>query len=269
MNDRSQPLGDPLISGSLSEWFATSFATVRRSLVPLVVIQLVVFVPVAVIVGLLGGLGAFGEAEPLAPSFGFDYVLATESATVRLLSAVLGTLGLAASVFVIVRDAAGRAWTAGDALGFAGRRFLPMIGWIVLSVVLTAIGYVLLILPGIYLTVVFGGTLIGVLTIERGGLGRTFQLVNPRFFGTLGRLLLLAVLSFLYSVVAMLVAASPGLFFSSGEGLSTVVALLTNLLTIPLIVFTTAALVVLYGELRADLEPGTTTGTFAEEIDRR
>ncbi|MEU6699366.1 hypothetical protein [Pseudonocardia sp. NPDC046786] len=42
-----------------------------------------------------------------------------------------------------------------------------------------------------------------------------------------------------------------------------------NLLTIPLVVFTTAALVVLYGELRSRLEPGTGTAAFADELDRR
>lgn len=266
MDVRSQQ--DPLVSGSIGEWLAAARAAVRRSLVPLVLIQLAVFVPVAVIVGLLGGLGAFGDAEALAPDYGFGYVLQTESLTVRLISVVLGTLGLAASVFVIVRDAAGRAWTPGEAFGFAGRRFLPLIGWILLSSVLTVVGYVLLILPGIYLTVVFGGALLGVVTIERGGLGRTFRLVNPRFLGVLGRLLLLAVLSFVYSLVAAAVSALPGLLVG-GDAPAVVGALLMNLLTIPLVVFTTAALVVLYGELRSRLEPGTGTATFADELDRR
>ncbi|MEQ3549810.1 hypothetical protein WIS52_04955 [Pseudonocardia nematodicida] len=263
-----QDAEDPLVSGGFSDWLGKSIAVVRRSLVPLVVIQLCVFVPVAVVVGLLGGLGAFEDAEALAPRFGFEYSLATESAGVRLASIVFGALGLAASVFVVVRDAAGRAWSPGDVLGFAGRRFLPLIGWIVLSAILTVIGFLALVLPGIYLTVVFAGALTGAVVVERAGIGRAFALVNPRFFGVLGRLLALFLLSAAYSVVATLVGSVPALGAVPGDPALIVSQLLINLLLIPLTVFALAAAVVLYGELRARLEPGAGTTTFADELDR-
>ncbi|ANY09519.1 hypothetical protein [Pseudonocardia sp. HH130630-07] len=263
------PPDDPLVARDLGAWFGRSVAVTRRSLVPLTVIQLLVFVPVALVVGVLGGLGVFDGAEALAPGYGFDYALSTDVGLVRVVSAVLGTLGLTASVFVIVRDAAGVRWTPGEVLGFAGRRFLPLLGWTVLSAVLTVIGYVLLVLPGVYLTIVFGGALLGVVAVERSGLGRTFTLVNQRFLGTVGRLLTLFVITVGYGVAAVLLGGLFSLGSSPGDPELVVSQLVINLLTIPLVVFTTSALVVLYCGLRADEAPGTGTRTFLAEIDRR
>lgn len=261
------PADEPDAVLSVASWLRHSSAVARRSFLPLLCIQLAVFVPVAVIVAILG-VGTTSFALPPGFRF-FFYQLDTDVAWVRLVAAGLGTLGLVASVFVIVRDMAGRSWSTGELVGFTGRRFVPLLLWIIVTGVLTALGFVLLILPGIYLLVVFSGALLGVVTIERGGLRRTFDLVHPVFLAVLGRLLLLGVLRFVYTLVVFVIAAAPTWGAYPGDPVMTVSQLLFTLLSIPIAIFTISALVVLYRQLRARGDDHVDAATLADELDRR
>ncbi|OLM18596.1 DedA protein [Pseudonocardia sp. Ae707_Ps1] len=268
MADQTAPAsaGDPLVAGSVGEWLRQSRATTRRSLIPLVVIQLLVFVPAAAVAAATGTLGHFPDSSP-APRFGFAYPLQLDSGPYQVVAALLGAVGLAASVFVIVRDAAGRPWTVREVLVHLARRALPLIGWLVVAAICTAIGYLLLVVPGIYLSIVFTATLLGVVTIERGGLSRTFSLVNPQFLGVLGRLLLLLLISVAYGLGTVVVGGGIGWGAYPGDGRMVVSQLVVGLLTIPLISFWIAATTTLYAHLRAAHRPGISTPDLADELD--
>jgi hypothetical protein len=177
--------------------------------------------------------------------------------------AVVGAYALAASVFIAVTQANGEPANLGSALSFAARRVLPLIGWGIVAVLLFCLGMVLLILPGLYLAVVFAASLTGVVVIERRGIGRCFKLVNNRFGPTLGRMLL----AFL---AALVVIGIPSFFAASLGPDSLIGAIVQALLGIVSGIVAVGVYVVTYAELRFhDREaPGALTSALAAELRR-
>jgi len=146
-------------------------------------------------------------------------------------------------------------------LSFAAGRALPLLGWGLLAALMVAAGFVLLFLPGLYLLVVFGAALAGVVVIERQGIGRTFALVNRRFWPTAGRLLLALLAAVVYDGIAGFVAgalSTPG---------TVVHMLLTAVLTLPVTLASVGVAVVTYAELRHHENPSVTSGTLAAEME--
>jgi hypothetical protein len=102
-----------------------------------------------------------------------------------------------------------------QSLGFASDHLGPLIVLALLSGVLLALGYFLLVIPGIYLTVVWS-VAVPVLVFERIGpvatLNRSPQLVSGRWWATFAVLLvgilLIVVLSFVIGVILSAVASS-------------------------------------------------------------
>jgi hypothetical protein len=125
---------------------------------------------------------------------------------------------------------------------------------------LAALGFVLVILPGVYLMIVFT-TLAGVVVVERAGIRRCFTLVNPRFLPTAGRILLTTLAGIVY--VAIVFALTGG-YSPSG---SVIVAIVREILLIPAGVVAAAVVVVTYAELRFH-ERGGNTDTLVAELSR-
>ncbi|MFP5021439.1 hypothetical protein [Pseudonocardia phyllosphaerae] len=256
---------DPLVPFSFGDWASKIVGTVGRSWKTLAIIQLCALLPVAIIsaiaVLVAGGPTSY-DNDALAPSFGFQYAVGAGGFVLFVVAIVLGALAQAASVFVIVRDAAGRPWSRDQVIAFARNRALPIIGWTILSAIIVGIGFVLLVIPGIYLSVVVGGALTGVVVVERAGIGRCFRLVNPRWFPVFGRLLVLVVLGGIYGIITSLIAGGVGY---AAPALGQIVY---NLLMIPAAVVGTAASIVTYAECRFHEHNPVHTPVLADEIDR-
>lgn len=251
---------DPLVPTSLSEWASRVVAVVARSWQPLLVIQLVAALPGLLLGGLLG-MAAPDPATGAAPT---PEMLGLSAVGVvgGLVALVFSLFAQGASVYVVVRNAVGRPVRAGEALSFAGGRALPLLGWSLLAGLLVALGFVALVLPGIYLAAVFTAALTGVIMIERKGIGRTFQLVNPRFLATFGRLALAFLAAIAYVVVVGLVLA----FLAAPDSLAFTV--LNAVLTLPVSLAAVGVGVVTYAELRRKENPAVTAYVLANEMER-
>jgi hypothetical protein len=124
------------------------------------------------------------------------------------------------------------------------------------------IGFVLLVIPGIYLLVVFGASLTGVIMFERAGIGRTFGLVNPAFGQTLGRLASFLLVAVVYGAIVNAIAAA----LAGPEGFT--YDLLGNLLALPVSFASVGVAVVTYASLRNRENPAVTTPALAADLDR-
>ena len=260
---------DPLVPGDFSGWFQKTIGVVQRSWRQLGIIQLVLAVLAAiygaVTVTMTASMEEFSaqlEAGQPAPPDAMSTVFSFLG-TVLIGMVVLGVvtaLLVSASMFVVIRDAAGQPASLGDALRFGGSRLLATIGWGILSFIMIMVGTLLLIIPGIYLSVVISATLVGVIVVERGGIGRCFALVNPRFWPTTGRLVVLWVMYAVYYGITYSIS------LAFGGPASATHAIVQAILTIPIGVLVTAAIVVTYAELRFREHPGVTTQSLDAEM---
>jgi hypothetical protein len=247
------PLDDPLVPADLRGWADRVVGVARRSLVPLLTIQV--------------GVGAVGVAislaiTPLLPEPGAEPDGAGSLIVVlaMLVSVVVGILAQAGSIYVAIRDAAGRPTTASEGLRFAGQIAPILIPWGVAAVTLTLVGSVLVV-PGLYLGIVFGATLIGVLSVERMPILRCFELVNRRLWPTVGRMLLAAAAAVAYWKLSSYVVSA----LSSPQSLAEVA--LQAAMSIPLGIGTVAVATVTYAELRFVESHRVMTPQLAQEIE--
>jgi hypothetical protein len=246
---------DPLVAASFSDWWTKVIGVLTRSWQPLLIIQLATVVPgmliAAVVTATAGG-------DPATVSAGAAFI----SLIGGLILFVVALLAQGASVYVVGKQASGQEVGAGPALNFAAGRALPLLGWGLLAGLLVMLGLVALVIPGLYLLVVFAGSLTGVIMFERAGIGRTFALVNPAFGQTLGRLLTFLLAALVYSaVIGSVVGALVGT-----EGFAA--SLLSNILTLPVTFASVGVGVVTYATLRNRENPAVTTPVLAAELDR-
>jgi hypothetical protein len=248
------PLSDPLVPPDLRGWIERVIAVVRRSLVPLLIIQLGVAAVSALVSFTLGPT----LAAPEDPN-SFDSTLVLLGVMIAIAVSVFAQ---GASVYVAIQDAAGREATAGEALRFATMRAPALIGWGLAAGLLTLFGFLMLIVPGLYLAIVFGAALAGVVTVERAGIARCFELVNARFWPTLGRMALAVAGGGAYTIVAGFVVSalsSPGSFNE---------AVLRAVVDVPLGMVFVGVAVVTYAELRFHERGEVFTATLAAELAR-
>jgi len=236
----------------LRGWVERVCEVVRRSLVPLLLVQ-----------GCVAAVGAvLAYALPPPP----DGVppgdpRATLAALGLSIGLAVGVLAQGTSVYVAIQDAAGRPPTVRQALRFAAERAPALVGWGMVAALLTMLGCVLLIVPGLYLAVVFGASLAGVVTVERGTPARCFELVNARFWPTAGRMALAVAAGAAYTVVSGYVVralSTPGSFDE---------AVLRAVAGVPLGMAAVGVAVVTYAELRFHERGEVFTGTLAAELD--
>jgi hypothetical protein len=225
-----------------------------RSWQPLLVIQIATVVPGMIVAAIVAGAAA---SQSTAVSIGGALL----GLVGGLIVFVVALLAQAASVYVVGKQASGEEVGAGPALSFAAGRALPLLGWGILAAILIGVGFILLVIPGIYLIVVFAASLTGVIMFERAGIGRTFSLVNPAFGQTLGRLLSFALAALVYSAILGMIV---GVIFREGF----VGGLVYNVLTLPVTFASVGVAVVTYASLRHRENPEVTTRTLAAELDR-
>ncbi|HEY9417651.1 MAG TPA: hypothetical protein VIQ30_23070 [Pseudonocardia sp.] len=247
------PLDDPLIPVDMRGWAERVVGVARRSLVPLLTIQV--------------GVGAFGLAvsvaiTPLMPNAGAEPSGAASIVAVLglMAAAVLGILSQSGSTYVAIRDADGHPATAGEGMRFAVRLAPILVPSGIAAGALTMIGF-LFVVPGLYFAVVFGATLIGVLTVERKSVVRCFALVNRRLWPTAGRMVVALTVAGLYSVVSSFVVHA----LSSPQSIAQ--AALQAAMAIPLGIGAVGVTTVTYAELRFVESPQVTTPQLAREIE--
>ena len=143
----------------------------------------------------------------------------------------------------------------GDSLAYALRRFIPLMVAYVVIVIITIPGFILLIIPGIWLSVKLCMAFPAVI-FERAGpfrsIGRSWKLTADnwwRVFGTLVVVFLIAmVVNFaLGAVLGIVAAGSDSISEVAFAVLNTVITLLTYMLTYPL---WAAVMTVIYYDLR-------------------
>lgn len=270
------PHNDPLVPPDFGGWFNRVFGVFRRSWKPLLILQVM-----AVAVGALVGVAQFlvvpdrarlgaeiGQAPATGPAIAV-YLVGL------VISLVANAFIASASVVAVVRDAVGHPTGALAALRLGTSRAFPLLGWCVvgglmmavtlgITAVIPLIGPILFLAVLLYLGVVFGASLLGVVVIERGTLGRCFALVGRRFWPTVGRLVLLGLIAAVYALVAVIV---PVLLAVSGTTpvLSVILAVI---LLLPLWTLVPAVGVVTYSELRFREDGVTSTASLAAEMSR-
>jgi len=251
---QAAPLSDPLVPPDLRGWFERVIGVVRRSMIPLLIIQLGVAVISAVV--------SFALSPALAadpdPS-GFDSMLLLLGV---MIAVAVGVVAQGASVYVAIRDAAGHQPTAEETMRFAAARAPALIGWGLAAFLLIVFGFLMLIAPGLYLALVFGAALAGVVTVERAGIPRCFELVNARFWPTLARMVLAVAVGLCYTLIAGFVVGALSTPDSFNE------ALLRALAEVPLGMATVGVAVVTYAELRFYERGDVFTSTLAAELVR-
>src|SRR5437763_527105 len=98
--------------------------------------------------------GGVGAVPGRLPSGGMSTALSIGAALLGLVGIVIvfvvALLAQAASIYVVAKQASGEVVGAGPALTFAAGRALPLLGWSILAGILVIIGFVLLVLPGLY-----------------------------------------------------------------------------------------------------------------------
>lgn len=255
------PPGDPLVPADLGGWFERIAGVVRRSFGTLIQIHLGLAL-VSILVGLT--LGPPFDGAPINPRTFETGELAGLLGGMAIGFAVLfvaTAFAVGASVFVVVRDAAGQPASVGEALGFAVGRALPLIGWGLLAALAIGAGTLLLVLPGLYLAVVLLSTLYGVVVIERRGIDRCFTLVHNRFGPTVGRMALVFLAGLVVFGVVSVVAAGLGQGSLAALVVQAVINAGTGVVAIGVYVVT-------YAELRFREHPGVSTPSLAAELNR-
>jgi hypothetical protein len=192
-------------------------------------------------------------------------IVANESAVLMiglalmLLSSILGPVATGASIAIVAGSFTGHRATLGDALGIAFRRLFPLLGYAIVVGLLTGIGMMLLLVPGlIVMTIYFVGNCAVVL--ENAGVGRAMSrsadLTRGRRWNVFAMTLVVGVLA--YGVPTMVVGVLFGVT-SAVEGEFTqsagfVPPLVQWLVGVIAALFLIVAPIVIYFSLRAERE---------------
>lgn len=260
-----RPPPDPIVATDFEEWFGRMFGVAKRSFGWLVALNTIVAIPTGFYVYYFARLGlrlrsaqdSNGKIEHLP-----HVADVLGPAAVAICIAVLvGVIVQPMSLWIAVSQAAGRRVDPAVALRFAVRRALPLLGWQLVAGLMVAVGFVLLAVPGIYLLVVVLPTIAPVVVIERGGIGRCFALIRRRWWATLGRVVVFALILLAYSELGQLIAQ---LIAGSDPTAKVGGAVLITIFTLPIAAASIGFLLATYAELRGRKEPVTTPQLVAE-----
>jgi len=175
--DAGPPPARPL---GLAGIMRTSLLTYRSVPVPLVLVALVSTLPEAVL--LIGSQLAYG-----GPSSRLRQLV--QELLTLLPQLLLGQLSIAATTVLILYLVNGKSASAGIALERVGERFWPLVAVVFVTAIGILLGFLALLIPGIYLFVVWLVAPICVVTEQRGireAIGRSVALVRGHFWWVLG-----------------------------------------------------------------------------------
>ncbi len=191
---------------------STTVALFRAYATVFFTMTLIVVAPVAILIAGVWGRGLADGADAKAPP-------AATAAQLLLQAVVIPPLVTALHVVTVQAIARGEEPHVGGALRAAGARFIPALAAVALAAVGIAAGFVLLIVPGIYLAVRW---YLAAQAAVVDGLGpadalrRSAQLVQDRWWETFGRLLVAGLLFGLAGAVGQAIAAAVGDAVDSG-----------------------------------------------------
>lgn len=278
------PIDDPLVPYDFSSLFERMGSILKRSWRSLLAIQAIgTLVPAAVmlVVVLATGVGGFLYANPagygtgqlteeqLSELLSLFVGVSIVVVLVALASAYINAVAWAASIWTLTRQAAGEPAPLGEAFRYGFRRGLPLFGWNLLAGLCIAVGALCCILPGVYLGVAL--SLIAPIVVFEGGnaFSRSFRLTHSRFWPTAGRVVLLYLVYFGYSLVVSLpnnLAGVPTGDAAAQLALPMVMQLITTALVVPATVVLVVGLTVIYTELRSREQP-LSTPQLAADLD--
>jgi hypothetical protein len=245
---------------SVGEVLDASFKIVRQSFGTLAGCVLVVALPLNIINTLIAS-STRDNAFNLKNGTTSDVSTGTALAGVLLtttLGLVLTTLATAACFRAVSGVYLGEKPTVGGSLQFAAGRVLPLIVLALLYGLGLIPAFILLVIPGIWLSVAWSLSYPALLSEglrPAEALGRSFKLVQGRWWATFGALLVMYVIVAVIS--AILGAILGGVLISSSDSEAvaavfyTLVNTLSSLVTLPLLA---AVLTVLYFDLRVRKE---------------
>jgi hypothetical protein len=252
--DVAAPAPDPLVArDGFGDWWNKLFAAVGRSWRSLLPLHLVTLplgvVAVAVLLPLRGALDDRGTTQPA-----IDRAAIVRSLAVLAVTAVLGlvasTVVKGASAWIITHDAAGEPTSWGAAVRFGLRRFWPFVGWSLATGLVTAVSVLACVLPAIWLGVIFGSVLTGVVAFERADTWqRCFTLAKRSWWALLGRLLIVGLVGGVAG--AVIDAVTRAMLESDATAAVIASAVVSGVLRVPIAMLGASAAVVTYAERRA------------------
>lgn len=261
---------DPIIPTDFGTWFSKVFAALGRSWKSLALVHLLIVIP-QMLLGVLFAWRLPTVAVTNDPNRLFQNLGATVGGGLLLgiVSFVFQAVASVASAHILSHDAAGVATGAPRtdwmvALRFGWTKLGRMIGWSILSSLLTLVGFVLCILPGVWIGAIFYATLSGVVAFERGDvISRCMALVKGRWWPTFGRLLILWLMASAAGAVSGAIGVGSRLGFGGLGGASfgsvSIVSVLFSqlvaaVIAVPVGMLRSAGAVVIYAELRSKHE---------------
>jgi hypothetical protein len=129
---------DPLVPADFSSWMGKIVDAFARSWRPLILLQLVLAVPLAILLALFQEAAGSRTGVDVSGSkvhWTFDHPGAAVGVGVGLVvvALVVGALVQLASLWVVIRQAAGRDCPPREAFQFAIGRVAPLVGWQLLA----------------------------------------------------------------------------------------------------------------------------------------
>lgn len=267
--DVGAPGPDPLVAhAGFGDWWDKLLGAVRRSWRSLVPLHLA-----SLPLGVIAVLAVVPLANRLDDQRTIDVSGADVAARLGVLalsvvlSLVVSTVVKGASAWIITHDAAGEPTTWGAAVRFGLRRFWAFVGWSLLTGLVTAVSVLACVLPAVWLGVIFGSVLTGVVAYERHDTwGRCFTLAKGAWWALLGRLLIVGLLGWVVGAVVQ--AVTDGLVTSDATAALVGATLVTGVLRLPIDLLGASAAVVTYAERRGAAMGGCTTGQLLDDLRR-
>ncbi|MCO8272902.1 hypothetical protein M1L60_20105 [Actinoplanes sp. TRM 88003] len=252
---------DPLVSADFGGWWQRSFALLGAVWRPMVQVQLVWAIPL-VAVGILTAIYGpdrtvdFTSTNP--PEFDDLFGPLLVVLPFALIAVVLTLVAQLATLDVLVQRATGQPVSVGRALLTGLRRFFPMLGWQILAGLVTIVGLLLCILPGVYVLIVFL-ILPVIVLVERGqGISRAFQLVHADFGPAAARLAVIVGMHIAFVIAEGIFSAVLNPTTAAGPGVTVATAVLSTAFSVATGVVMSPLLLTAYADMRARREPFST-----------
>jgi hypothetical protein len=236
-------MGEPF---SISRVISRAFDVVGRNLVTFFLLALIVQIPLSLInyYNVTTTPAGLSQQELLARTFAPQMLVAA------LIYVVLAVVLQAAILRGAITSLGGKSASLAECLSTGLRTFFPIVGVTILSVLGVALGFILLIVPGIMLLLRWS-VAIPVRVMEGPGvlkaMGRSAELTRGHRWAILGVLVAFALISIGLSIVLGLVTAAAGMAGSA----QIVVVVMTAITGMISLVLTSAASASIYFELRS------------------
>jgi hypothetical protein len=266
---------DPLISGDYNGWWQRSIAIVKACWRQLLVLQAIgagvgflLRGPAAVVQALITrDVRTTAPARPDQINFGTIFAGLGLTLLLVLLAILVTALVTLAAVHVVVATATGGQASVGDALRRATRRVFPLIGWEMLALLIILAGICACVLPGIYLAAVFMVLPVVVAFERANAIGRCFTLFHGNLGASLARIATIVAISIGGAIVAGVFGAvvtavlAPPTTVDTGALIAgnLVNAVVSSVFAAAIGVLTTPMVVTAYADMRARIEPLSTS----------